>query len=106
MGITDGRGMFFISHVGEVYPSGFLPLVAGNVRKSTLQEIYLNTQIFRDLKNPDLLKGKCGRCEYRFICGGSRARAYAMTSDYLAQEPRCIYNPEHTPSHHPKLNQD
>jgi len=94
MGITDGRGMFFISHVGEVYPSGFLPLVAGNVRKTGLKEIYNESQIFKDLKDPDKLKGKCGRCEYRRICGGSRARAYAVTSDYLAQEPRCIYTPK------------
>jgi radical SAM protein len=93
MGITDGRGMFFISHVGEVYPSGFLPVVAGNVRESTLQQIY-NSGIFAELKNPDLLKGKCGRCEFRRICGGSRARAFAMYSDYLAEEPRCIYQPE------------
>ncbi len=93
-GITDGRGMFFISHIGEVYPSGFLPLVAGNVRESTLKEIYMNSPIFRDLKDPNRLKGKCGKCEYRFICGGSRARAYAMTGDYLAPEPRCIYVPK------------
>ncbi len=94
MGITDGRGMFFISHVGEVYPSGFLPLIAGNVRESTLREIYLNSKIFVELKNPDNLKGKCGRCEYRYICGGSRARAYAMTGDYLSAEPNCIYQPK------------
>ena len=94
MGITDGRGMFFISHVGEVYPSGFLPLVSGNVRESTLGEIYSESRVFVDLKDPDRLKGKCGRCEYRYICGGSRARAYAMTGDYLAAEPRCIYRPQ------------
>ncbi len=93
-GITDGRGMFFISHIGEVYPSGFLPIVAGNVREQTLKEIYMNSPIFRDLKDPNKLKGKCGKCEYRFICGGSRARAYAMTGDYLAAEPRCIYVPK------------
>lgn len=93
MGITDGRGMFFISHVGEVYPSGFLPIVSGNVRENTLSEIYMGSRVFVDLKDPDRLKGKCGRCEYRYICGGSRARAYAMTGDYLAAEPRCIYRP-------------
>jgi len=92
-GITDGRGMFFISHVGEVYPSGFLPIVAGNVRQDTLKNIYMNSPIFQDLKDPDRLKGKCGKCEYRYMCGGSRARAYAMTGDYLAAEPRCIYKP-------------
>ncbi len=93
VGITDGRGMFFISHIGEVYPSGFLPIVAGNVREKSLKEIYTNSPIFMDLKDPNKLKGKCGRCEFRFICGGSRARAYAMTGDYLAAEPRCIYVP-------------
>ena len=93
-GITDGRGMFFISHVGEVYPSGFLPIKAGNVREEKLKEIYANSKIFVELKNPDLLKGKCGVCEYRRICGGSRARAYAMTGDYLAEEPRCVYIPK------------
>lgn len=97
MGITDGRGMFFISHVGEVYPSGFLPLVAGNVRERTLKEIYMESELFVNLKNPDMLKGKCGRCEYRYICGGSRARAYAMTGDYLAAEPRCMYRPRGGP---------
>lgn len=94
MGITDGRGMFFISHIGEVYPSGFLPIRAGNVREKSLKEIYMNSKIFVELKNPDMLKGKCGICEYRRICGGSRARAYAMTGDYLAEEPRCIYVPK------------
>ncbi len=93
MGITDGRGMFFISHVGEVYPSGFLPIVAGNVRESTLRNIYMTSKIFVELKNPDNLKGKCGMCEFRYLCGGSRARAYAMAGDYLAAEPRCIYKP-------------
>ncbi len=93
MGITDGRGMLFISHVGEVYPSGFLPLVAGNVRERSLKEIYNESKIFKDLKDPEKLKGKCGRCEYRRICGGSRARAFALTGDYLSQEPRCIYTP-------------
>jgi len=93
MGITDGRGMFFISHTGEVYPSGFLPVVAGSVREKTLKEIYMESAVFKDLKDPEKLKGKCGRCEFRYICGGSRARAYAVYGDYLAQEPRCIYKP-------------
>lgn len=93
-GITDGRGMFFISHVGEVYPSGFLPLVAGNVREKSPKEIYYNSEIFVNLRNPDRLKGKCGKCEYCRICGGSRARAYAVYGDYLAEEPCCIYVPQ------------
>jgi len=86
--------MLFISHIGEVYPSGFLPLVAGNVREQSLKEIYTESKIFKELKDPDKLKGKCGVCEFRYICGGSRARAYAMTGDYLAPEPRCVYQPK------------
>lgn len=91
MGITDGRGMFFISHIGEVYPSGFLPLIAGNVRKTTLSQIYMETELFQELKDANKLKGKCGKCEFRFMCGGSRARAYAVNGDYLSEEPRCLY---------------
>ncbi|WP_457550201.1 TIGR04053 family radical SAM/SPASM domain-containing protein [Archaeoglobus sp.] len=94
LGITDGRGMLFISHVGDVYPSGFLPLKAGNVREKSLEEIYRESKIFRDLRNPENLKGKCGRCEFKYICGGSRARAYAIFGDYLMQEPKCIYVPK------------
>jgi radical SAM protein with 4Fe4S-binding SPASM domain len=67
--------------------------VAGNVREMSLKEIYNESKIFKDLKDPEKLKGKCGRCEYRRICGGSRARAFALTGDYLTQEPRCIYTP-------------
>lgn len=94
VGITDGRGMFFISHIGEIYPSGFLPVVAGNVREKSPREIYEKSRVFVELKNPENLKGKCGICEYRFICGGSRARAYALTGDYLAPEPCCVYYPQ------------
>ncbi len=92
-GITDGRGMLFVSHVGDVYPSGFLPLKAGNVREQSLKEIYNESKIFQDLKDPERLKGKCGRCQFKRICGGSRARAYAVFGDYLMQEPKCIYTP-------------
>ncbi len=92
-GITDGRGMLFISHVGDVYPSGFLPLKAGNVREQSLDEIYNGSKIFLDLRDPEKLKGKCGRCQFKHICGGSRARAYAVFGDYLMQEPKCVYTP-------------
>jgi len=92
-GITDGRGMFFISHIGDVYPSGFLPIEAGNVRETSLKKIYMTSNIFMELKDPDRLKGKCGVCEFRQICGGSRARAFALTGDYLEAEPNCIYIP-------------
>ena len=92
--MNSGSGFVFISHVGEIYPSGFLPAVAGNVRDDSLVDVYRNHPMFRELRNPDLLKGRCGRCEYRTICGGSRARAYGVTGDYLAEDPFCIYEPQ------------
>jgi radical SAM protein with 4Fe4S-binding SPASM domain len=92
-GVNDGKGFVFISHVGEVCPSGFLPLVAGNVREQPLPDLYRNAQLFRELRDPKLLQGKCGECEFREVCGGSRARAYAVTGDYLASEPYCVYQP-------------
>jgi AdoMet-dependent heme synthase len=92
-GVSDGRGFIFISHTGEIYPSGFLPLSAGNVRRDSLVDVYRNSSLFRILRDPAGRHGKCGNCEYCKICGGSRARAYAATGDYLAQDPRCIYQP-------------
>lgn len=92
-GVNDGRGFCFISHRGDVCPSGFLQLPAGNVRKTPLAEIYRNSDLFRALRDPSLLKGRCGDCEYRQVCGGSRARAHAMTGDYLAEDPSCAYKP-------------
>ena len=92
-GVNAGNGFVFVSHVGDVYPSGFLPVCAGNVRTQTLTDIYRNTEIFRTLRNPDLLLGRCGRCEYRAICGGSRSRALAVTDSYLATDPWCAYQP-------------
>jgi radical SAM protein len=91
--VNDGKGFMFISHVGNVYPSGFLPIHAGNIRETPLQEIYQNAPIFKALRDTSQLEGKCGACEYKEICGGSRARAYALTGDPLAQEPCCIYQP-------------
>ncbi|MBI4302627.1 MAG: TIGR04053 family radical SAM/SPASM domain-containing protein [Chloroflexi bacterium] len=93
-GVNDGNGCCFISHIGEVSPSGFLPLVAGNVRQEPLAQIYRHSPIFRDLRDVSKLKGKCGRCEYKTVCGGSRARAYAVTGDYLEAEPCCVYQPK------------
>lgn len=92
-GVNDGKGFVFISHVGEVYPSGFLPLSAGNIREVPLPSIYRESQLFRDLRNPDLLKGKCGVCEFREVCGGSRARAYGVNGDLFAPDPACGYEP-------------
>ena len=92
--VNDGKGFMFISHVGNVYPSGFLPIHAGNVRETPLAEIYREAPIFKSLRDTSKLEGKCGACEYKEICGGSRARAYALTGDPLAQEPCCIYQPK------------
>ena len=91
--VNDGKGFLFVSHLGSVYPSGFLPIHAGNVKQAPLKDIYRYAPIFRSLRDTSQLKGKCGACEYKEICGGSRARAYAVTGDPLAQEPCCIYQP-------------
>jgi len=94
-GVNDGNGFCFVSHVGDVYPSGFLQLSAGNVREQDLSTIYRQSALFRELRDPSRLKGKCGACEFRAVCGGSRARAYAVTGDYLAPDPSCPYVPAH-----------
>ena len=93
-GINDGKGFVFISHLGEVYPSGFLPMSGGNVRKQSLADIYRNSPLFRSLRDSKNLRDKCGRCEFREICGGSRSRAYALTGDLFAEEPCCMYEPK------------
>ncbi|HKD92687.1 MAG TPA: TIGR04053 family radical SAM/SPASM domain-containing protein [Terriglobales bacterium] len=93
-GVNDGKGFVFISHVGDVYPSGFLPMSGGNIRQQPLAEIYRESSIFRALRDPDCLKGKCGLCEFRNICGGSRARAFAVTGDMFAPDPCCVYEPK------------
>lgn len=92
-GIRDGRGVMFISHTGEVSPSGFLPIVCGNVRESHPAEIYRHHPLFVSLRDSDALGGKCGRCEFRTLCGGSRARAYGITGDPFAADPACSYQP-------------
>lgn len=92
-GVNDGKGCVFIDHLGEVCPSGFLPLSAGNVRQASLVELYRNHELFSELRDPELLKHRCGICPYRDLCGGSRARAYAISGDYLAADPLCFYYP-------------
>jgi radical SAM protein len=92
-GVNAGNGFLFVSHLGEIYPSGFLPISAGNVRGTRLDDAYRSSDLFRSLRDPDRLKGRCGACEFRFICGGSRSRAYAMTGDYLETDPWCTYQP-------------
>ena len=89
----DGKGVLFISHTGEVQPSGFLPITLGNVRTHRLAELYRHHPIMQQLRDDNALRGKCGRCEFRHICGGSRARAYGLSGDMLAEEPLCNYTP-------------
>ncbi|HSJ32224.1 MAG TPA: TIGR04053 family radical SAM/SPASM domain-containing protein [Longimicrobiales bacterium] len=92
-GVNDGDGFVFVSHTGAIYPSGFLPLAAGNVRRDDIVEVYRSSPLFRELRDRSRLKGKCGVCEYRDVCGGSRARAYAATGDYMESEPFCAHVP-------------
>jgi radical SAM protein with 4Fe4S-binding SPASM domain len=92
-GCLAGQAVCFISHTGEVFPCGYLPLSSGNIRHQRLSEIWGTSPIFESLRDPSLLKGKCGICEYRLICQGCRARAYGCTGDFLAEEPYCTYQP-------------
>ncbi len=93
-GVNDGNGFLFISHVGDIQPSGFLPLTAGNVRTDDVIDVYRHSQLFTDLRTPDKIKGRCGICEYRDVCGGQRGRAYGVTGDYLESDPACLYIPQ------------
>lgn len=92
-GIGDGKGFVFVSHTGEIWPSGFLPHVAGNVRRDRLIDVYCDDPFMHRLRDPDSFEGKCGVCEFRNLCGGSRARALAMTGSAFASEPTCAYVP-------------
>jgi radical SAM protein len=93
-GLNDGKGFAFISHTGEVFPSGFLPLSAGNIRQQGLKEIYCESDLFRSLRDTSKLEGKCGACEFKEICGGSRSRSYALTGNVHGKEPCCSYIPK------------
>jgi radical SAM protein with 4Fe4S-binding SPASM domain len=90
-GIRDGNGIMFISSTGDITPSGFLPLVAGNVREVMPLDVYRYAPLFRGLRQPKRLRGRCGACEFRAICGGSRARAWAATGDVYAEDPLCTW---------------
>lgn len=90
---NDGKGVMFISHIGQVFPSGFLPVPCGDVRRRSPVAIYQESPVMRALQDPDGLKGKCGVCPFRRLCGGCRARAYAVTGDYLESEPFCLFDP-------------
>lgn len=92
-GVNDGDGFLFVSHRGDLYPSGFMPMRAGNVREDDLVQVYREHPLFTALRDHERLKGKCGSCEFRTVCGGSRARAYAMTGDPLESDPYCAYEP-------------
>jgi radical SAM protein len=95
-GVNDGKGVMFVSHAGIIHPSGFLPVVCGLFPQQHLMDVYQNSPIFRALRDSSQLEGKCGRCEFRNICGGSRARAYAVTGNMFSQEPDCCYEPKGT----------
>ncbi|HVR39707.1 MAG TPA: SPASM domain-containing protein, partial [Thermoanaerobaculia bacterium] len=92
-GVNEAKGFVFISHIGDVFPSGFLPLKAGNVKKESLVQLYRNSDLFRRLRDTSNLKGKCGACEFRELCGGSRSRAWSTTGDVFASDPICTYQP-------------
>ncbi|HXI65927.1 MAG TPA: SPASM domain-containing protein, partial [Gemmatimonadales bacterium] len=92
-GIRDGNGIMFISHTGDVHPSGFLPFSAGNVRTDDVVSIYRDAPLFRRLRRPESFTGRCGRCEFHSYCGGSRARAYAASGDPFSEDPLCAYQP-------------
>jgi radical SAM protein with 4Fe4S-binding SPASM domain len=93
-GCLAGTGVCFISHEGEVFPCGYLPVIAGDLRKQTFADIWENADVFQQLRETDNLKGKCGCCEFRNVCMGCRARAFAATGDYLDEEPFCVYEPK------------
>ena len=92
-GVNDGNGFVFIDHVGNICPSGFLPAPRGNVRSTALTEVYRTDEMFVRLRDADALAGKCGRCRFRGVCGGSRSRAYAATGAVMASDPLCAYEP-------------
>ncbi|MEK7424757.1 MAG: SPASM domain-containing protein, partial [Actinomycetota bacterium] len=91
--VNAGRGFAFIDHLGTVFPSGFLPVPVGSVRDASFSAIYRTSPILRELRDPEALRGRCGRCEFRTVCGGSRSHAYATTGDLLAEDPMCAYEP-------------
>ena len=99
-GIRDGNGILFIANDGRICPSGFLELPCGNVRTDDVVTVYRESKLFRELRDPPTFGGRCGRCEYKFACGGSRARAWSATGDPLAEDPLCLYQPRaHHSSH-------
>ena len=94
LGVTDGRGIMFVGHNGEIYPAGFLPIVCGHFPQDSVVDIYQNHPLFKSLQDPDQYHGICGNCSFRHSCGGSRSRAYAVTGDPLGPEPDCAFEQE------------
>jgi radical SAM protein with 4Fe4S-binding SPASM domain len=92
-GVNSGNGFLFVSHTGEIMPSGFLPIPVGNVRETGLAAAYRDSPLFQQLRSPGTFKGRCGRCEFRDICGGSRSRAFGLTGDAFETDPWCAYEP-------------
>ena len=92
-GCLGGISFCFISHIGQVQPCGYLELNCGNVREKPFREIWTRSEVFQNLRNTDRYQGKCGRCEFRKVCGGCRARAYEISGEYMSEEPYCIYEP-------------
>jgi len=93
-GVNEAKGFVFISHIGDVFPSGFLPMKAGNVKKESIVDIYRSSELFTSLRDNRNLKGKCGVCEFRELCGGSRSRAWSLTGDIFESDPTCTYQPK------------
>ncbi len=92
-GMRDGNGIMFISYRGDIHPSGFLPLTVGNVREADPLVLYRDAPLFKQLREPEKFGGRCGICEFKSVCGGSRGRAYAATGDPLSEDPLCAYQP-------------
>ncbi|MCC6238498.1 MAG: TIGR04053 family radical SAM/SPASM domain-containing protein [Dehalococcoidia bacterium] len=97
-GVNDGKGFMFIDHLGNICPSGFLQVPAGNVRQDDLAEVYRTSRLFTSLRDPSLLEGRCGRCSFADLCGGSRARAMGVSGNYLGEDPLCALPPGPAPN--------
>jgi len=93
-GCMAGVSFCFISHTGDLQPCGYLDLKCGNIREQGFKKNWLESEVFNNLRDFSKYKGKCGICEFRMVCAGCRARAYAVSKDYLAEEPYCVYQPK------------
>ncbi|MCA9246504.1 MAG: TIGR04053 family radical SAM/SPASM domain-containing protein [Planctomycetales bacterium] len=102
LGVRDGNGIMFVGHTGEIFPAGFLPIVCGRFPQDSVVDVYQSHPTFVALRDPDRFLDDCGICEYRFVCGGSRSRAFAVTGDPLAGEPDCVYQPGQIPTIDPR----